>query len=175
MAKKTKSKDLEEQINDSTTEMKNESEEKNIELQRQLEEMKEKHLRLYAEFENYKKRTAKEKIELIKTASESIISALLPVLDDFDRAKKAAESTESAENFSEGVQLVYSKLHHVLQQRGLKSMDTSGGEFDPELHEAITKVPVDDENAKGKIIDVVEKGYYLNDKIIRHAKVVIGA
>jgi molecular chaperone GrpE len=98
----------------------------------------------------------------------------LPVLDDFDRAKKTADDPATAETFSEGVSLVYHKLHQILESKGLKAMDTSETEFDPELHEAITKIPAPNESMKNKIIDHIEKGYYLNDKIIRHAKVVIG-
>lgn len=141
-------------------------------LSQELAEAKDKYLRLFAEFDNYKKRTARERLELIRTASEDVVAKLLPVLDDFDRAKKNAE--QGGESFSEGVQLVYQKLFQVLNSVGLKAMDSEEIEFDPELHEAITKIPAQDEKMKGKIIDHVEKGYYLNDKIIRHAKVVIG-
>ena len=141
-------------------------------LAQELAEAKDKYLRLFAEFDNYKKRTARERLELIRTASEDVVAKLLPVLDDFDRAKKNAE--QGGEAFSEGVQLVYQKLFQVLNSVGLKAMDSEEVEFDPELHEAITKIPAQDENMKGKIIDHIEKGYYLNDKIIRHAKVVIG-
>ncbi len=141
-------------------------------LTQELAEAKDKYLRLFAEFDNYKKRTARERLELIRTASEDVVTKLLPVLDDFDRAKKNAE--QGGEAFSEGVQLVYHKLSQVLNAVGLKAMDSNEIEFDPELHEAITKIPAQDEKMKGKIIDHVEKGYYLNDKIIRHAKVVIG-
>jgi molecular chaperone GrpE len=140
----------------------------------EIAELKDKYLRLFAEFDNYKKRTARERLDLIRHASEDIMVGLLPVLDDFDRAKKNADSEDSGESFSEGVQLVYHKLKQVLQQKGLKEMDTAETEFDPELHEAITKIPAPSEELKGKIIDHIEKGYYLNDKIIRHAKVVIG-
>ncbi len=139
----------------------------------EVSELKDKYLRLFAEFDNYKKRTARERLDLIRTASEDLISKLLPVLDDFERARKLAEDESSDETFSEGVTLVYQKLHQVLESRGLKAMEDDV-EFDPELHEAITKIPVEDKDKKGKVIDTIEKGYYLNDKIIRHAKVVIG-
>ncbi len=151
-----------------------EQEESTEEQADQLNEMKDKYLRLFAEFDNYKKRTAKERLELIRTASEDVLKALLPVLDDFDRAKTTAETGAEGEAFSEGVSLVYNKLYQVLQNRGLQTMSTEEKEFDPELHEAITKIPAPNDELKGKIIDYIEKGYYLNDKIIRHAKVVIG-
>lgn len=138
------------------------------------DELRDKFLRLYAEFDNYKKRTLKEKMELMKTASQDIIVALLPVLDDFDRAKKNAEDESNAEVFSDGVRLVYQKLYNVLKARGLEPMETNGEVFDPELHEAVTEIPAPSEEMKGHIIDTIEKGYKLNDKIIRHAKVVVG-
>lgn len=150
----------------------------NIELSKEIEtlkaeidEAKDKYLRLFAEFDNYKKRSVKERFELMKTAAQETISSLLPVLDDFDRAKKSAES--GAESFSEGVQLVYQKLYGALEHKGLKSMDSTGADFDPEWHEAITDIPAPNEEMKGKIIDTIEKGYVLNDKIIRYAKVVV--
>lgn len=150
----------------------------NIELQKEIEtlkaeldESKDKYLRLFAEFDNFKKRSVKERFELMKTAAQETISALLPVLDDFDRAKKSAES--GAETFSEGVQLVYQKLYSILEHKGLKSMESTGADFDPEWHEAITDIPAPNEEMKGKIIDTVEKGYVLSDKIIRYAKVVV--
>ena len=150
----------------------------NIELQKEIEtlkaeldESKDKYLRLFAEFDNFKKRSVKERFELMKTAAQETISALLPVLDDFDRAKKSAES--GAETFSEGVQLVYQKLYSTLEHKGLKSMESTGADFDPEWHEAITDIPAPSEEMKGKIIDTVEKGYVLSDKIIRYAKVVV--
>lgn len=137
-------------------------------------EQKEKNLRLLAEFENYKKRTMRERLELLNSASKDVIFALLPVLDDFDRAKRHAEEEGSEENFSEGVRLVYNRLYNVLQSLGLKPMESKGEIFDPELHEAITEIPAPDENMKGKVLEVIETGYMLNDKIIRHAKVVVG-
>ena len=143
-------------------------------LKNQNTELKDKYIRLYAEFDNYKKRTVKEKLEFMKTAAQDMMAALLPVIDDFDRAKKNAEDEATSEVFTEGIQLVYQKFNHTLQQKGLKAMDTNGESFDPELHEAISEIPVPDDNMKGKIIDTIEKGYFLNDKIIRHAKVVVG-
>jgi len=147
---------------------------KNEALQQEVEELKDKYLRLFAEFDNYKKRILREKMELLETASKDTIKALLPVLDDFERAKAAAEKAGSKEAFSEGVELVYQKLHSILHQLGLKPMESTGKDFDPEWYEAIAEVPAPSEEMKGKVIDTVEKGYTLKDQIIRHAKVVVG-
>ncbi len=152
---------------------KDQTEEEIMELKQELGEAKDKYLRLYAEFENYKKRTIRERLDLMATAAEDTLSALLPVLDDFDRAKKASEEG-TVEPFSEGVELIYNKLKNTLVQRGLKPMETTGEAFDPEFHEAITEIPAPTEEMKGKIIDTIEKGYFLKDKIIRYAKVVVG-
>lgn len=140
-------------------------------LKAEIEEAKDKYLRLFAEFDNFKKRSVKERFELMKTAAQETITSLLPVLDDFDRAKKSAES--GAESFSEGVQLVYNKLFSTLEHKGLKAMESTGVDFDPEWHEAITDIPAPSEEMKGKIIDTIENGYTLNEKIIRYAKVVV--
>ncbi|HZV70058.1 MAG TPA: nucleotide exchange factor GrpE [Saprospiraceae bacterium] len=136
-------------------------------------EMKEKNLRLLAEFENYKKRTVRERLELLSSASKDLILSLLPVLDDFERAIKHANESAD-ETISEGIRLVYNRLNNILQSEGLKAMEGKGETFDPELHEAIAEVPAPDESLQGKVLDVIEKGYMLNDKIIRHAKVVVG-
>lgn len=144
------------------------------ELQAQHTEVKDKYLRLLAEFENYKKRTIREKLDNMRSAAQDTLSALLPVLDDFDRAKKAAETNDKGDLFAEGMGLVHQKLTNTLQQRGLKAMETDGQPFDPELHEALTEIPAPSEEMKGHIVDTIEKGYWLNDKIIRHAKVVVG-
>ena len=143
-------------------------------LQKDLDEMKEKYLRLFAEFDNYKKRNIKERMELINSAAKNTLTALLPILDDFDRAKKSADDDRTQEVFSEGVALVYKRLYSVLDQQGLEPMESTGEPFDPELHEAISEIPVTDEDQKGIVIDTIEKGYLLNDKIIRYAKVVVG-
>jgi len=150
--------------------VKKELEEKTIE----LAELKDKFLRLFAEFDNYKKRTVKEKLNLMKTASQDLMETLLPVLDDFDRAKKSADDENSKEVFPEGVSMVYSKLHSLLQAKGLKEMESNGEAFDPEFHEAITEIPAPNDELKGRIVDTIEKGYFLQDKIIRHARVVVG-
>jgi molecular chaperone GrpE len=140
----------------------------------QYDETKDKYLRLLAEFDNFKKRTVREKMDFMRSAAQDTMSALLPVLDDFDRAKKAADSNDKGDLFNEGVGLVYQKLYTTLKQKGLKPMETDGQPFDPELHEALTEIPAPAEELKGHIVDTVEKGYWLNDKIIRHAKVVVG-
>ncbi len=144
------------------------------ELKATIQELKDKHLRLLAEFDNYKKRTMRERLDLLNTASKEAMVNLLPVLDDFDRAKKNADDPSMDEAFSEGVTMVYNRLNQVLQSMGLKSMESTGQAFDPEWHEAITEIPSPDASMKGKVIDTIEKGYTLHDKIIRHAKVVVG-
>lgn len=149
-------------------------EEEIVELKQQVGELKDKYLRVYAEFENFRKRSVREKLDMMKTAAQDTMSVLLPVLDDFDRAKKAADSPDSEEKFSEGIELLYHKLYNILKNKGLASMESNGEIFDAELHEAITEIPAPTEEMKGKVIDTVEKGYKLKDKIIRHAKVVVG-
>jgi molecular chaperone GrpE len=144
------------------------------ELRIALQEQKDKFIRLYAEFDNYKRRNARERIELIQTAGKDVISALLEVLDDCDRAEKQLSQSDKLDQIREGVQLVFNKLRNTLQARGLKEMKSIGETFNPDFHEAITEIPVQDPSREGKIVDEVEKGYYLNDKIIRFSKVVVG-
>jgi molecular chaperone GrpE len=143
-------------------------------LKQKVEELNDKYLRLYAEFDNYKKRTIKERMELSKTAGSDIISALLPIVDDFSRAIKQTETSKDVNALQEGVKLIYQKLISILQSKGLRQMQSIGQPFNPELHDAITEVPAEDESMKGKVVDEIESGYYLNDKIIRHAKVIVG-
>lgn len=143
-------------------------------MQTEIAELKDKYLRLLAEFDNYRKRVSREKIEMINTAAQDTLSVLLPVLDDFDRAKRIAEQEGSTEPFSEGMQLLYHKLYSVLRQKGLEPMESNGIAFNAEQHEAITEIPVPAEELKGKIVDTIEKGYSLHGKIIRYAKVVVG-
>ena len=143
-------------------------------LQTEHAELKDKFLRLLAEFENFKKRTAKERLDNIKYAAQDTMTVLLPVLDDFDRAKKSADDENSEEIFSEGVSLVYHKLQNVLKGKGLEPFEPTGDSFDAELHEAITEIPAPNDEMKGKVVDTIEKGYRLNDRIIRYAKVVVG-
>jgi molecular chaperone GrpE len=140
----------------------------------ELEESKDKYLRLAAEFDNFKRRNAKEKVELIQTAGRDIITDLLDVLDDCDRAQKQFDSSENTDGLKEGVFLVFNKLRNTLQARGLKVMESVQTDFNPDLHEAITEIPAASDELKGKVVDEIIKGYYLNDKIIRHAKVVVG-
>lgn len=144
------------------------------ELEAELAESKDKYLRVFAEFENFRKRSMKERLDLMKTAAQDTIKDLLPVLDDFDRAKAAADDENSDEQLSEGVVLVYNKLYKILGNKGLASMESTGELFDPELHEGITEIPAPSDDMKGKVIDTIEKGYTLNEKIIRYAKVVVG-
>jgi molecular chaperone GrpE len=165
-----------------TTHLNNPMEESEADkLQAELDEMKDKHLRLVAEFDNFKRRNAKERIELIQTAGKDVITSLLDVLDDCDRAQKQLDTSEDvAANLptgqagKEGVMLVFNKLRSILQSKGVKAMETVQQEFNPDLHEAITEIPAPSEELQGKVVDEVMKGYYLNDKIIRHAKVVVG-
>jgi molecular chaperone GrpE len=140
-----------------------------------IAELEDKNLRLFAEFENFRKRTQKEKYELIKTASQDILSALLPVLDDFDRTKKIAGEMAEQDGFVEGVLLVYKKLQTLVNSKGLLALESNNDVFDPELHDAISHIQAPDPSMVGKVIDTIEKGYLLNDKLIRHAKVVVGA
>jgi molecular chaperone GrpE len=146
----------------------------NAKLASELSEMKDKYLRLYAEFDNYRKRTLREREELIKTASESAIKSILSTLDDFERAIKAAKSGAEDSSILEGIVLIYDKMFKTLEQQGLKVMESDGQDFNPDLHESLTKVPVPSEDLKGKVIETIEKGYYLREKIIRYAKVVVG-
>ena len=143
-------------------------------LKAELAEMKDKHIRLVAEFDNFRRRNAKERIELIQTAGKDVIESLLVVMDDVNRAEKQISNTEDVTLIKEGISLIFSKLKKIMQQNGLKDMEATGQEFNPDLHEAITEIPAPNEAMIGKIIDVVEQGYYLNDKLIRHAKVVVG-
>ncbi len=133
-----------------------------------------KYLRLYAEFDNYKRRVSKERIELMQTAGKDIVASLLPVIDDLDRALKSFEAATEVTPVKEGVMLVGQKLKNILTQQGLKEMESIGKPFDAELQEAITSVPAPSDDLKGKVIDEIEKGYFLNDKVLRYAKVVVG-
>lgn len=142
----------------------------------ELAEAKDKYLRLYSEFENFRRRNAKERLDLVKTASADLMEQLLPVVDDFERAQEANKTQEDVGAIKEGFGLIHNKLFKTLENKGLKVMETEKGtEFDSDLHEAVTQFPVQEEDLKGKIIDTVEKGYYLGEKVIRFAKVIIGA
>ena len=142
----------------------------------ELAEMKDKYIRLMAEFENFRRRTAKERIDLSKTATQDVMGSLLPVLDDMERARQSIETAKDSTAVLEGLELVFHKLKNVTQQKGLQPIEINVGDsFDSDLHEAVTQVPAPSDELKGKIIDVIEKGYTLNDKVIRFAKVIIGA
>ncbi|HEX9511973.1 MAG TPA: nucleotide exchange factor GrpE [Puia sp.] len=143
-------------------------------LKEEVQAQKDKYLRLFAEFDNFRKRSAREALELRQTAGKEVIISLLDVLDDCDRAEKQLQTAGNIDQVKEGIQLVFSKLRSVLQGKGLKAMVSVHTDFDVEKHEAITEIPAQDPSLKGKVIDEVQKGYYLNDKIIRFAKVVVG-
>ncbi len=152
---------------------KKDSKDKMVELESALETEKDRYLRLFAEFENYKRRTGKERIELFKTASQDVMTALLPILDDFDRALKEIEKTD--DDHLKGIALISNKFKETLKQKGLEPIETEPGQvFNADHHEAVTQIPAPTDDMKGKIIDVIEKGYTLGDKIIRYPKVVIG-
>ena len=144
-------------------------------LKAEVAELKDKNLRLYSEFENFRRRTSKEKLELIGTATESLMKDLLPTIDDFERAQKAFESSEDFVAIKDGISLIYNKLTKTLEQKGLKEIEAQDQVFDADSHEAITQIPSPTEEMKGKVIDVVERGFTLNGKIIRYSKVVIGS
>ncbi len=142
--------------------------------QEELSAEKDRYIRLFAEFDNFKKRTSKERLELIQTAGKEVVVSMLPVLDDFERALKQMETAQDLAAVKEGVQMIYNKFKTTLEQKGLKEMQAIQQEFNADVHEAITEIPAPTEDLKGKVIDQVEKGYYLFDKIIRFAKVVVG-
>lgn len=144
-------------------------------LQAEVQQLNDKYLRLYAEFDNYKRRTQKERVELLQTAGKDVIVSLLPVLDDFNRALKAMETATEVAPVKEGILLVSTKLKNTLAQKGLKDVESINQPFDTDFHEAITNIPAPTADLKGKVIDEVEKGYTLNDNVIRFAKVVVGA
>ncbi|MCK4922794.1 MAG: nucleotide exchange factor GrpE [Bacteroidales bacterium] len=139
-----------------------------------IADLQDKYLRLSAEFDNYRKRTLKERVDLLKSAGESTIVKFLPVLDDFDRAILSMKDAKDIEAVKTGMELIYTKLKETLSQQGIKEIKAIKKEFDTDLHEAITKIPAPNKNLKGKVVDVIEKGYYLNDKVIRFSKVIIG-
>jgi len=181
MSDKNKAEDMEDTVSNEEEIIENEGEtqeEEQLSEEEQLREdlgkEKDKFLRLFAEFENYKKRTSKERMDLFKTAGQEVIVSLLPVLDDFDRALKELSKSEDKEMFK-GVQLINGKLNETLKSKGLQNVEVSIGDtFDAEVHEAITQIPAPDKKMKGKVIDVIEKGFKLGDRIIRHPKVVVG-
>ena len=142
-------------------------------LKKEVQSLQEKYLRQVAEFDNFRKRTAREKVELMQTAGKDVILSLLPVIDDMDRAEKQMESSQDAD-LKHGIHLIFQKFRNLLQAKGLKPMQVIGEDFNPDFHEAITDIPAPSPELKGKVVDELEKGYYLNDKILRFAKVVVG-
>lgn len=177
--KNTKEENIEELSEENLT-AEEETQEETVELTeeerltQELAEQKDKFVRLFSDFENFRRRTAKEKIDNVLNATSGLIKELLPVLDDFERAQSSFENATEIEPVKEGVELVFSKLKKALEAKGLKPMDSKETDFDVELHECITQFDGGEEK-KGKVIDVVEKGYYLNDKVLRYAKVVVGS
>lgn len=175
----TQEKEVEQEVQDQEVEATEETEgvEENeeTELEDELGEFKDKYLRLYSEFENFRRRTAKEKLEFMKTANQDIIVDLLSVVDDFERAQQSFEKAEDVEAVKEGIGLIYTKLVKILEQKGVKPIEAKGEVFDTELHEAITQIPAPSEELKDKVVDEIEKGYYLGEKVIRFSKVVIGS
>ena len=137
-------------------------------------ELNDKYMRIHAEFDNYRKRTNKEKLDIISTANSGVLKDLLPVLDDFERAILNNEKAENMESIKEGFKLIFNKFKGILEGKGLKAMETDGDPFDSEIHEAVANIPAPSKKLKGKVIEAVEKGYYLNDRVIRYAKVVVG-
>ena len=174
--KKQKPEDIQED-NNTTQELKTEAIENvdaNQELEIKLKDQEDKFLRLYADFENYRRRASQEKLEYLSSANKEMIVAMLPILDDFERAIKNNEQVTDASVLKEGFSLIANKLNQILESKGLKPIDSMHQPFDYDLHEAIANVPVEDANLKGKVIDQVEKGYFLNDKVIRFSKVAVG-
>ncbi len=144
------------------------------ELQIKYDELNDKYLRLYSDFENFRKRTIREKSQLISSANSDVLGDLLPILDDFERAIEHNVDVDDSDSIKEGFLLIYNKFKNILEAKGLTPMESKGDVFDIDHHEAITNIPVEDETQKGKVVDVIEKGYYLNDKVLRYAKVVVG-
>ena len=179
MSKKAKTEDIKEQdIENQVEETQDDNQVEEVSNEERLTEElgkeKDKFLRLFAEFENYKKRTARERLELIETAGSSVMMNILPVLDDFERALSHIEDDKEAEELRKGVFLIYQKLLKALEQKGLKEMESKGKDFDPDFHQALTEIETPDKKMKGKVVDVIEKGYFIGEKILRHAKVVVG-
>jgi len=158
----------------SSTINENDSKDALTELQKKYDTVNDKYLRLYSEFENFRRRTAKEKLDLMNSAGSDFAAEILPVVDDFERAIQSNENNDDKEALKEGFKLIHHKLLHLLQNKGVKPMDSINKPFDTEYHEAITNIPAPSEDMKGKVIDVAEKGYFFNDKVLRYAKVVVG-
>ncbi|MBN8703536.1 MAG: nucleotide exchange factor GrpE [Bacteroidetes bacterium] len=166
--------EVKENAEEQTAQKMPEEAEKEKDLQAKINELNDRYLRLYSEFDNYRKRTAKERIELSKTAGEDILKSFLPIVDDFERGIKMNETISDVKTINEGFQLIYNKLKTTLVQKGVEPMESIGKEFDADIHEAITNIPAPSDELKGKIVDEVEKGYSLHGKVIRFAKVIVG-
>lgn len=171
----TKQETTEEQLQEEVEKEEKELEKEQISLGEKLVEINDKYLRLYSEFENYRKRTSKERLEIIENASESLIKEILPIVDDFERALQTMDKQEEEglKNAKEGMTLIYKKLLSTLEKKGLKPINAKGENFDESLHEAVSQIPAQKEEDKGKVFDEVQKGYYLNNKVIRYSKVVV--
>ncbi len=169
-------KELNTDASEATEQLADESNETQAEtaMEDKFKELNDKYLRLYSDFDNYRKRTMKEKVDLIASASSGVIKDLLPVIDDFERAIQSNEKSEDIEGLKEGFTLIYNKMNNILTSKGLKPMNAKGEVFDADIHEAVTNIPAPSEEDKGKVVDEIEKGYYLNEKVIRYAKVVVG-
>jgi len=164
----------EEETSEEVVEEEQEEEKREPTMEEKLAELQDRYLRLSAEYDNFRKRTLKEKIDLQKSGNESLLEALLPVADDFDRAMQSVEEAKDIEAVKEGMRLISGKFQGFLTQQGVKEIEALGIAFDTDLHEAITKIPAPSKKLKGKVVDVVQKGYYLNEKVLRFSKVVIG-
>jgi molecular chaperone GrpE len=163
---------LNETVLDESQESSKSEEKKGRDFEAELAEMNDKHLRLYSEFENFRRRTARERLDLMNSAGKEIMEALLPVLDDFDRAVQSMSEAKDIKAVTDGVDLIHNKLRNIMEQRGLKSFVAKEQDFDPDFHEAVTKIPAPE--MSGKVVDVLETGYMLHDKVLRYAKVVVG-
>lgn len=161
-------------VEDNSTDQKQDVASQSVDMEAKVAELNDKYLRLYSEFDNYRKRTIKEKSDIIRSAGEDVFKAIIPTIDDFERAIKANESVDDINAIKEGITLIYNKLKHSCVSKGLEPMDSIGKAFDADIMEAITHIPAPSEDMKGKVIDEVEKGYKLGDKVIRFAKVVVG-
>ncbi|MFP3859348.1 MAG: nucleotide exchange factor GrpE [Bacteroidales bacterium] len=169
--KEKKQEDKQEEQKDAEKEK---SEQKEKTDKEKLNELQDKYLRLTAEYDNYRRRTLKEKMELSRNAGEDILQSMLPVMDDFDRALQSIDEAEDIEAVKEGIHLIYNKFKELLEQKGVKEIGAKDEEFNTDKHEAVSKIPAPSEDMKGKVVDVVQKGYYLNDKVLRFSKVVVG-
>jgi molecular chaperone GrpE len=149
-------------------------EEKIMKLKEEISALNDKYLRLYSDFENYKKRAARDRVELARNAGAEVFLAVLPILDDFDRASRVIEKTDDIKSVKEGINLIHSKVKGILTSKGLEEMKSIGTDFDTDLHDAVTNIEVESEDMKGKVVEEVSKGYFLNGKVLRHAKVIVG-